>query len=67
MSKQEMALDAAHDRIKKLENVVWALCHEKGRYYPQGCWCEACHNNPMYPDHTEACKMAQRVMKDGEL
>jgi hypothetical protein len=60
----ERYADALEKRIKKLENALWALCHEKGRYYPDGCWCEACHNNPMCPDHTGACKMAQKAMRE---
>jgi len=39
------------------------LRHEKNRAYPDGCWCDACLGNPMYPTHTAACKMAQEVMR----
>ena len=60
----ERYADVLEERVRALQNALWALCHEKGRYYPDGCWCEACRNNPMYPDHTEACKMAQRAMKE---
>lgn len=57
--------DAA-ELIHRLQTALRGLRREKSRYYPDGCWCEACLNNPMYPDHTAACKMAQRVMKDAE-
>jgi hypothetical protein len=57
--------DAA-ELIGALQRALRGLRREKSRYYPEGCWCEACIGNPMVTHHTTACLQAQRVMKDAE-
>ena len=38
------------------------LRREKSDAYPEGCWCDACSNNPNVTDHTTACKVAQHTL-----
>ena len=58
----EKLLCGSCSEIVRLRTVILAFPHERSRYYPKGCWCDARLNNPMQPDHTGSCKMAQRVM-----
>jgi len=38
------------------------LRREKSKAYPEGCWCDACLNNPNVTEHTKACKNAQTTL-----
>ena len=38
------------------------LRREKSDAYPDGCWCDACSNNPNVTEHTQACKVAASTL-----
>lgn len=48
--------------IGALRLALAGLCHEKGEYYPSGCWCGHCLSDPNYREHSGACLLAQGVM-----
>jgi len=49
--------------LARMREALEGLCREKSQWYPQGCWCGSCLNDPnMGGRHSEACLKAQAAL-----